>query len=121
MARSGERIIIIAVLAICTLCITNPGVLLSVPFPISPPALELTLPLAIGDVVVSNLELTNVELRQVDYAWKLTSAYAEVNVTKTVISFDWFYKKDKGKGFFIEDELRLDLDWNFTMTKSNRF
>lgn len=51
----------------------------------------------------------------------MTSAYAEVNVTKAVVSFDWFYKKDKGKGFFIEDELRLDLDWNFTMTKGNRF
>lgn len=121
MSLQGERIIIIALLAVCTLCITNPGVLLSVPFPISPPALELTLPFAIGDVVVSNLEMTNVELREVDYAWKLTSANAEVNVTKAVVSFDWFYKKDKGKGFFIEDELRLELLWNFTMTKGNRF
>lgn len=38
-----------------------------------------------------------------------------------MVSFDWFYKKDKGKGFFIENELRLDLYWNFTMTKGNRF
>lgn len=60
MARLWERIIIIAVLVLSTVCITNPGVLLSVPFPMSPPALELPLPLAIGDMVVSNLELTNV-------------------------------------------------------------
>jgi hypothetical protein len=99
----------------------NPGILISVPFPFSPPTLDLPLPFAINDIVISELELTNVELREVDYTWKLTTSYAEVNVSKAVVSFDWYYKKDSGKGFFIEDELRLDFDWNFTMNKESRF
>jgi hypothetical protein len=37
----------------------------------------------------------------VDYTWKLTAPKVDVNVTRAVVSFDWFYKKDSGKGFFI--------------------
>jgi hypothetical protein len=41
-------------------------------------------------------------------------------VSQALLSFDWTYKKDTGKGFFLEDEIGLELDWNFTSTKSNR-
>lgn len=85
--------------------ITNPGALISVPFPFSPPTVALPLPFPISDVVVSNLELTDVQLREVDYSWKLFSTKAEVNVSRALISFNWFYKKDSGKGFFTEDDL----------------
>ncbi len=114
------KVIIFALVVISTLSIMNPGVLITVPFPLSPPALNLHLPYPINDIVISNLELTNIELREVDYSWKLTASYAEVNVSKAVVSFDWFYKKDSGKGLFIEDELRLDFYWNFTMNKNSR-
>jgi hypothetical protein len=112
--------LLIHILLATVLAISNPGVLISIPFPLSPPTLALPLPLPIADVVVSNLELTNIQLREVDYSWKLFAPRADVNVTRAVISFDWFYKKDAGKGFFIEDELELNFEWNFTLTQASR-
>lgn len=99
----------------------NPGVLISVPFPLSPPTLKLALPQSINDIVVKELELSAVYLREVDYKWKLAATEADVNVTQAQISFDWTYKTDSGKGFFTEDDLRLIFAWTFNATKSNRF
>lgn len=115
------RTLFFLILLIQAFSIYNPGVLISIPFPLSPPPLDLDLPLPISDLLISGLELSNIELRQVDYAWRFVPQYAEVNVSRALLSFDWNYKKDSGKGFFVEDELRLELDWNFTVTKSNRF
>lgn len=55
-----------------------------------------------------------------DYSWILKTTLAEINISKTIISFDWAYKKDHGKGFFIESELKLDFSWKFTSNKDNR-
>ncbi len=38
--------------------ITNPGLLIAVPFPQTPPVIDLNLPLPIGDTVLEGLELT---------------------------------------------------------------
>ena len=95
------RTLLFSILLIQAICIYNPGVLISVPFPLSPPSLDLDLPLPLSDLLVSGLELNNIELRQVDYSWRLIPQYAEVNVTQALLSFDWTYKKESGKGFFV--------------------
>jgi hypothetical protein len=96
-----KKVFLVVLFLVNSFTIMNPGVLISVSFPYSPPVVNLPLPFPINDIVVSNLELTTVELRQVDYTWKLTATKADVNVTRAVVSFDWYYKKDSGKGFFI--------------------
>ena len=48
----------------------NPGILISIPFPQNLPAVPISLPMPIDDIVISLLELTNVNVREVDYKWK---------------------------------------------------
>lgn len=43
-----------------------------------------------------------------------------MNISRAVISFDWYYKHDSGKGFFFEDELQLDFEWHFIANRDNR-
>lgn len=78
----------------------NPGILVSVPFPLNVPTLPLGLPLSIDNIVISNLELTNISVRELDYKWSFDVKKAEVNISFAQISFDWVYKKDKGTGLF---------------------
>lgn len=52
------------------------------------------------NIVISNLELTNVYVRELDYKWTFSAKKASVNITLAQITFDWFYKKDKGFGTF---------------------
>lgn len=44
-------------LALCCLgnAIGNPGVLITVPFPLSPPIVEIPLPVGIDNIVINNL------------------------------------------------------------------
>jgi hypothetical protein len=58
-----KKTFLIVLFLVCSFTIMNPGVLISVTFPYSPPVVNLPLPFAINDVLVSNLELTTVELR----------------------------------------------------------
>ena len=45
----------------------NPGVLIAIPFPLNVPTVPLGLPLSLDDIVVNQLELTNLKVREVDY------------------------------------------------------
>jgi hypothetical protein len=54
------RTLLFLFLLIQALSIYNPGILISVPFPLSPPALELDLPVPLSDLLVSGLELNNI-------------------------------------------------------------
>lgn len=78
----------------------NPGILVSVPFPLNVPALPLGLPLSIDNIVISNLELTNISVRELDYKWSFDVKKAEVSISFAQISFDWVFKKEKGTGLF---------------------
>ena len=100
-------LLVIAAICQLTAAIGNPGILVSVPFPLDIPTLPLKLPLSIDNIAISNLELTNVSLRELDFKWKLDIKNAVVNVPLAQISFDWNYKKDSGFGYFREDELKL--------------
>ena len=46
----------------CT-AVGNPGILISIPFPLNIPTLPIQLPLPIDNIVISNLELSNINLR----------------------------------------------------------
>ena len=57
--------ILLALALIFWSCTTvgNPGILISIPFPLNIPTLPIQLPLPIDNIVISNLELSNIYLR----------------------------------------------------------
>lgn len=52
--------ITVAFLSVTSFTYTNPGILISIPFPISPPLIDLSLPLPIDNILINHLELTQV-------------------------------------------------------------
>ena len=95
-----KNILAISFLLWSVITVGNPGILIEIPFPLNIPTLPLQLPIPIDDIVISNLELSNIYLRQLDYKWKFGIKDAPVNISYAQITFDWNYKKDKGVGFF---------------------
>lgn len=85
----------------------NPGILLSVPFPLNIPTITLPLPLPIDNIVISNLELTQTNLQELDYLWNFSIKKADVNLSMSHIIFNWNYKGHSGVGFFTEENLSL--------------
>jgi len=63
MNISHKGLLVLLTLVCYSSSIGNPGVLLSVPFPLNIPQVPLGLPLAMENIVISNLELTNVYVR----------------------------------------------------------
>ena len=100
---------LLAVLLIVTTQQANPGILITVPFPLAPPTIPLALPYALPDLLIDRLELTNIKVIEVRYGWQLNVPSANVNVSQAVVSFDWSYKQHQGKGFFTEDHLQVIL------------
>jgi hypothetical protein len=97
---SNNWLLLLLALSCCTASIGNPGILLSVPFPLDIPQIPLGLPLPMENIVISNLELTNIYVRELEYSWKFNAKNTEVKISLAQITFDWFYKKDKGFGTF---------------------
>ena len=64
---SNNLLLVLLTLAYCTVSIGNPGVLISIPFPLNVPQVPLDLPLPMENIVISNLELTNVYVRELEY------------------------------------------------------
>lgn len=62
--------ILLFLLAPLALASGNPGILVSVPFPLDLPPISLPVPLPIDNIVISNLELTHTNLEELDYLWK---------------------------------------------------
>lgn len=63
MAVIFPSTLLLTILIATTSSIANPGALISIPFPLSPPTLTLHLPLSIPDILLSSLELNNILLR----------------------------------------------------------
>jgi hypothetical protein len=100
---------IVLLLTLCPLVLAagNPGILISVPFPLNIPTITLPLPIPIENIVISNLELTNTNLQELSYLWNFAIKKADVNVTSSHIIFNWNYKGHSGIGFFTEENLTL--------------
>ena len=105
------KIFFVALLLVCAQNFTNPAILLSVPFPLAIPTIDLSLPFSINDVLVNSLELSNIYARQIDYTWKLNATKGEVKISHAKISFNWQYKKDEGTGYFTEENLEYLLSY----------
>ena len=78
----------------------NPGVLISVPFPLSVPEVTLGLPLPLNDTLIRTLELSHLRLTQLDYTWTFEATGCKVNVTQAEITFDWVDQQHSGSGHF---------------------
>ena len=55
-----KAIISVALLIVSCSTLANPGILITIPFPLSPPTIDLNLPFPINDLVINNLELTEI-------------------------------------------------------------
>lgn len=78
----------------------NPGVLIQIPSSLSPPPISIKFPQSIPSMLINNLELTNINLRDIKYNWKITSSKFAIQIPSTLISFDWTLGKDHGEGTF---------------------
>lgn len=102
-----SSILLLLSLSPLALAAGNPGILISVPFPLKVPTITLPLPIPIENIVISNLELTQTNLQELDYLWNFAIKKADVNVTSSHIIFNWNYKGHSGIGFFTEENLSL--------------
>ena len=78
----------------------NPGLLVQIPTSLSPPSIPIQFPQPIPSIVINNLELTNINLRDIEYKWKVTGSKFAIQIPSTLISFDWTMGKDHGEGTF---------------------
>jgi hypothetical protein len=78
----------------------NPGILITVPFPIQPPHADLKLPFQIDPILINDLELSKINVKSVQYTWNFTETDVYVNISDAVVLFNWKFKSDSGQGTF---------------------
>lgn len=98
----------------------NPGLLISIPFPIVVPELNLDLPIKLEPIIVNRLELSSIYVKEVDYSWTFTQKEVKVQISDIKIMFQWSYKEDKGQGIFSETSYMINLTYKVTQNNKDR-
>lgn len=98
----------------------NPGLILQIPTNYTLPIITPQLPTSIPSILLTKLELTSIQLRDVEYTWKYEADKFVVVLLYTVVSFDWKYGHDSGMGTFVEEYSDLVII-TFDIDKENRF
>lgn len=99
----------------------NPGILIQIPTNYNLPTIKPALPVNIPSILLQKLELTSVQLRDVQYSWKYLGDRFVISLHYTVVSFDWQYGKDRGIGTFVEQYSELVVLCSFDVDKDARF
>ena len=99
----------------------NPGIIVQIPTNYTLPIVTPPLPTSIPSILLQKLELTSIQLRNIEYSWKYEADKFVIGLLYTVVSFDWKYGHDGGIGTFVEEYSDLVIMVTFDIDKDYRF